>query len=97
MLWTICSFSLILWLLGLVSGYTMGGVIHALLVIAIIVVLVGLYRGEDPCSRLDLGGAGLLAVSCGGTFLPGRPPTPEATDFLEGGDEMSVVKIMESC
>jgi hypothetical protein len=36
----------ILWLLGLVSGYTMGGVIHVLLVIAIIVVVVRLIQGR---------------------------------------------------
>lgn len=45
MLWTICAILLILWLLGLVSGYTMGGFIHVLLVIAIIVVLVRVIRG----------------------------------------------------
>jgi hypothetical protein len=37
---------LILWLLGLVSGYTMGGVIHILLVIAIIVIIVRLVQGR---------------------------------------------------
>jgi hypothetical protein len=42
MLWTICAILLILWLLGLVSGHTMGGVIHVLLVIAIIVFVVRL-------------------------------------------------------
>ena len=46
MLWTICVILLILWLLGLVSGYTMGGVIHVLLVIAIIVIVVRLIRGR---------------------------------------------------
>jgi len=46
MLWTICVILLILWLLGLVSGYTMGGVIHVLLVIAIIVVVVRLIQGR---------------------------------------------------
>ena len=44
MLWTIFVIFLILWLLGLVSGYTMGGVIHVLLVIAIIVLVVGLIQ-----------------------------------------------------
>ena len=39
MLWTICVILLVLWVLGLLTGYTMGGVIHALPVIAIIVVL----------------------------------------------------------
>ncbi|MGD0237858.1 MAG: lmo0937 family membrane protein [Syntrophorhabdales bacterium] len=46
MLWTICVILFILWLLGLVSGYTMGGVIHVLLVIAIIVVVVRLIQGR---------------------------------------------------
>ena len=46
MLWTICVILLVLWLLGLVSGYTMGGVIHVLLVIAIIVVVVRLIQGR---------------------------------------------------
>ena len=46
MLWTILAILLILWLLGLVSGYTMGGVIHILLVIAIVVVVVRLIQGR---------------------------------------------------
>ena len=46
MLWTLCVVLIILWLLGLVSGYTIGGLIHVLLVIAIIVILVRLIRGE---------------------------------------------------
>jgi hypothetical protein len=46
MLWAICVILLILWLLGLVSGYTMGGVIDVLLVIAIIVVVVQLIQGR---------------------------------------------------
>ena len=46
MLWTICVILLILWLLGLVSGHTMGGVIHILLVIAIIVIIVRLVQGR---------------------------------------------------
>jgi hypothetical protein len=46
MLWTIFVILLVLWLLGLVSGYTMGGVIHVLLVIAIIVLIVRLVQGR---------------------------------------------------
>ena len=46
MLWALCVILLILWLLGLVSGYTMGGVIHVLLVIAIIVIVVRLIQGR---------------------------------------------------
>jgi hypothetical protein len=48
MLVTIAAILVILWLLGLVTSYTLGGFIHILLVIAIIVVLVRLIRGENP-------------------------------------------------
>jgi hypothetical protein len=48
MLWTICVILLVLWLLGLLTGYTMGGVIHVLLVIAIVVVLVRVITGRRP-------------------------------------------------
>ena len=48
MLWTIAVILIILWLLGLVSGYTMGYFIHILLVIAIIVVLVRVIQGRRP-------------------------------------------------
>jgi len=46
MLWTICVVLIVLWLLGLVTSYTMGGLIHILLVIAIIMVLVNLISGR---------------------------------------------------
>lgn len=46
MLWTIAVILLALWLLGLVSSYTMGGLIHVLLVIAIVIVLVNLISGR---------------------------------------------------
>ena len=46
MLWTIFVTLLVLWGLGLLTGYTMGGVIHALLVIAIIVILVQVFQGR---------------------------------------------------
>ncbi|WP_373500061.1 lmo0937 family membrane protein [Desulfococcus sp.] len=46
MLWTIAVILLILWVLGLVSSYTMGGLIHILLVIAIIVVVLNIIRGR---------------------------------------------------
>ena len=48
MLWTIAVVLIIMWLLGLVSGYTMGNFIHILLVIAIIVVLVRVIQGRRP-------------------------------------------------
>lgn len=44
MLWTIAVILIILWLLGLVTSYTMGGVIHIALVIAVIVIIVGLIQ-----------------------------------------------------
>lgn len=48
MLVTIAVILLILWLLGLVTSYTLGGFIHLLLVIAIIMILIRLIRGENP-------------------------------------------------
>lgn len=46
MLWTVAVVLIVLWLLGLVSSYTMGGFVHVLLVIAIIVVLVNVIQGR---------------------------------------------------
>lgn len=46
MLWTIAVILIALWLIGVVSSVTMGGFIHVLLVIAVIVVLVRLIRGK---------------------------------------------------
>lgn len=46
MLWTIGIIMLVLWLLGLVTSHTMGGFIHVLLVIAIVVVLMRVIRGR---------------------------------------------------
>jgi hypothetical protein len=46
MLWTIAVVLVILWLLGFVSSYTMGGFIHILLVLAVIVVLVNVIGGR---------------------------------------------------
>ena len=48
MLWTIFVILLILWLLGFVTTYTMGGFIHILLVIAIVVVLLRVIQGRRP-------------------------------------------------
>ena len=48
MLWTLFVILLILWGLGLVTGYTMGGFIHILLVIAIVVVLIRVIQGRKP-------------------------------------------------
>jgi hypothetical protein len=46
MLWTICVLLIILWLLGFVSGFTMGGVIHILLVFALVVVVIQVVQGR---------------------------------------------------
>ena len=48
MLYTIAVVLIILWALGLVSAYTMGGFIHVLLVIAIVVILLRLISGRTP-------------------------------------------------
>ena len=46
MLWTIVVILFVLWLVGMVSSYTMGGLIHILLVLAIIVVLIRVIQGR---------------------------------------------------
>lgn len=46
MLWTIVVVLLILWLLGLVSSHTMGGFVHVLLLIAIIVLIIRVFQGR---------------------------------------------------
>jgi hypothetical protein len=48
MLYTIAVVLLILWLLGLVTSYTLGGFIHILLVVAIVVVLLRVINGQRP-------------------------------------------------
>ena len=48
MLWTIFVILLVMWLLGLVSSYTLGGYIHILLVIAVVVLLINLITGRKP-------------------------------------------------
>jgi len=48
MLWTIAIILFVLWLLGLVSSYTIGGFIHLLLVVAIVVVLIRVIQGRRP-------------------------------------------------
>lgn len=50
MLWTIAVVLGILWLLGMVSSYTMGGFVHLLLVLAIIAVLVNIIQGRRAIS-----------------------------------------------
>ena len=46
MLWTIFVILLVLWLLGMVSSYTLGGYIHLLLIIAVVVVVIRLIQGR---------------------------------------------------
>ena len=48
MLWTIFIILLVLWLLGVVTSYTVGGFIHILLVIALVVLLIQLITGRRP-------------------------------------------------
>jgi hypothetical protein len=47
MLWTIFVVLCVLWLLGMVTSYTMGGLIHVLLVIALIIFVVNLFQGRS--------------------------------------------------
>jgi hypothetical protein len=46
MLWTLVAILVVLWLVGMVSSYTMGGLIHILLVVAVVVVLVRVIQGR---------------------------------------------------
>jgi hypothetical protein len=48
MLWTIAVILLVLWAVGMVSSYTLGGFIHLLLLLAIIVVLIRVIQGRSP-------------------------------------------------
>jgi hypothetical protein len=48
MLWTIFVILLILWLLGIVSSYTLGGFIHLLLIVALVVLLIRVIQGRQP-------------------------------------------------
>ena len=48
MIWTIFLLLMILWLLGMVSSYTLGGFIHILLILAIAIVLIRIIQGRNP-------------------------------------------------
>lgn len=48
MLWTLFVILLVLWLLGIVSSYTLGGFIHLLLVLALVVLLIRIIEGRRP-------------------------------------------------
>jgi Family of unknown function (DUF5670) len=50
MLWTIAAILMVLWVLGLVTSYTMGGFIHILIVVAVVVVLVRIIQGRRVAS-----------------------------------------------
>ena len=50
MLWTIFAVLLVLWFLGLVTAYTMGGLIHILLVVAVVVFLIQIIQGRKVIS-----------------------------------------------
>ncbi|MGE5683117.1 MAG: lmo0937 family membrane protein [Bacillota bacterium] len=47
MLWTIFAILVVLWLIGMVSSYTLGGFIHVLLVIAVVLAIISLLRGRS--------------------------------------------------
>ena len=46
MLWTICVILFVLWALGMLTSYTMGGIIHVLLVLALVVLLFRVFQGH---------------------------------------------------
>jgi hypothetical protein len=48
MLWTIALILVIMWLLGIVTSYTLGGLLHLLLVLAVIAVLIRIIQGRNP-------------------------------------------------
>jgi len=48
MLWTIAVILFVLWALGMVSSYTMGGFVHVLLVVALVVIVINLLQGRRP-------------------------------------------------
>lgn len=48
MLMTIAAILIVLWLLGMVSSYTIGGLLHILLVVAIVIILVRVIQGQRP-------------------------------------------------
>ncbi len=50
MLWTVAVILLVLWALGMVTSYTMGGLLHILLVVAVVVVLVRVIQGRKVLS-----------------------------------------------
>ena len=53
LLWTIAVILVIMWLLGLVTSYTLGGFIHILLVLAIIVILIRVIQASRPSKKIN--------------------------------------------
>ena len=48
MLWTLIVILLVLWFLGMVTSYTAGGLIHIVLVVAVVVLIIRLFQGRKP-------------------------------------------------
>ena len=48
MLWTVCVILLLLWALGMLTAYTLGGLLHILLVLALVAVVINLLQGRRP-------------------------------------------------
>ena len=46
MLWTICLILLVLWALGMITSYSMGGLLHLLLVVAVVILVINLIQGR---------------------------------------------------
>jgi hypothetical protein len=61
MLWTIFVILLILWLLGVVSSYTLGGFIHILLIVALVVLLINVIQGRRAVLCRTIARPGSLA------------------------------------
>ena len=83
MLWTICLILLVLWALGMVTSTTMGGLIHVLLVVAIVVVLIQPHPGAK--SRLTSSTASASSAEAGANGETGAlgeswsfPPAPRS-------------------
>jgi Family of unknown function (DUF5670) len=61
LLWTVAIILIILWLLGMVSSYTLGGFVHILLVLAIIVILIRVIQGRRCDRRSTAGSKGVFS------------------------------------
>ena len=79
MLYTIAVVLLVLWVLGLVSAYTMGGFIHILLLIAVVMVLINLIGGRRSPWRGAFVSQGVGRAACGSHAPEGSPPSIRRT------------------